>query len=84
MLCFFLIFNGLATECPARYLRLVIREFRHQRSQRPGDPVTLQRIVGGKLVALKPDESLESFQSNRPSPPSPASSNTCGGIPRSG
>lgn len=32
------------------------------------DPVTLQRIVGGKLVALKPDESLESFQSNRPSP----------------
>jgi capsid protein len=32
------------------------------------DPVTLQRIVGGKLVALKPDESLDSFQSNRPSP----------------
>ena len=32
------------------------------------DPVTLQRIVGGKLVALKPDESLESFQPNRPSP----------------
>jgi capsid protein len=32
------------------------------------DPVTLQRIVGGKLVSLKPDESLESFQSNRPSP----------------
>jgi len=32
------------------------------------DPVTLQRIVGGKLVALKPDESIESFQSNRPSP----------------
>ena len=32
------------------------------------DPVTLQRIVGGKLVALKPDESLESVQSNRPSP----------------
>ena len=30
--------------------------------------MTLQRIVGGKLVALKPDESLESFQSNRPSP----------------
>jgi capsid protein len=24
--------------------------------------------VGGKLVSLKPDESLESFQSNRPSP----------------
>jgi capsid protein len=32
------------------------------------DPVSLQRIMGGKLVALKPDESLESFQSNRPSP----------------
>lgn len=32
------------------------------------DPVTLQRIIGGKLVALKPDESLDSFQSNRPSP----------------
>ncbi len=32
------------------------------------DPVSLQRIVGGKLVALKPDESIESFQSNRPSP----------------
>jgi capsid protein len=32
------------------------------------DPVTLQRIVGGKLIALKPDESLDSFQSNRPSP----------------
>jgi capsid protein len=34
----------------------------------PSDPVSLQRIVGGKLVALKPDESLDSFQSNRPSP----------------
>jgi len=32
------------------------------------DPVSLQRIVGGKLVALRPDESLDSFQSNRPSP----------------
>ena len=32
------------------------------------DPSTLQKIVGGKLVALKPDESIESFQSNRPSP----------------
>lgn len=32
------------------------------------DAVSLQKIVGGKLVALKPDESLESFQSNRPSP----------------
>ena len=34
----------------------------------PSDPITLQKIVGGKLVALKPDESIESFQSNRPSP----------------
>ena len=32
------------------------------------DPVGLQRIIGGKLVALKPNESLDSFQSNRPSP----------------
>jgi capsid protein len=32
------------------------------------DPSSLQKIVGGKLVALKPDESIESFQSNRPSP----------------
>jgi capsid protein len=32
------------------------------------DPVSLQRIVGGKLIALKPDVSLDSFQSNRPSP----------------
>ena len=32
------------------------------------DPASLQKIVGGKLVALKPDESLDSFQSNRPSP----------------
>jgi hypothetical protein len=37
-------------------------------SNDPSDPVSLQRIVGGKLVALKPDESLDSFQSNRPSP----------------
>ena len=28
----------------------------------------MQRIIGGKLVALKPNESLDSFQSNRPSP----------------
>lgn len=34
----------------------------------PSDPVALQQIVGGKLVALKPNESIESFQSNRPSP----------------
>lgn len=32
------------------------------------DPGLLQRIIGGKLVALKPNESLDSFQSNRPSP----------------
>jgi capsid protein len=37
-------------------------------SGEPSDPVSLQKIVGGKLVALKPDESLDSFQSNRPSP----------------
>ncbi len=35
----------------------------------PGsDPRQLQKIIGGKLVALKPDESLDSFESNRPSP----------------
>jgi lambda family phage portal protein len=32
------------------------------------DPVSLQKIVGGKLVALKPNESLDSFESKRPSP----------------
>ena len=32
------------------------------------DPVRLQKIVGGKLVKLEPGESLDSFQSNRPSP----------------
>ena len=32
------------------------------------DPAELQRIVGGKLVALRPNESIESFQSSRPSP----------------
>lgn len=32
------------------------------------DPVSLQKIIGGKLVALKPDEQLESFTSSRPSP----------------
>jgi capsid protein len=31
-------------------------------------PADLQRVVGGKLVALKPHESLESFESKRPSP----------------
>ena len=34
----------------------------------PSDPVALQKIMGGKLVALKPEESLDSFTSNRPSP----------------
>jgi len=32
------------------------------------DPADLQRVVGGKLIALRPDESLESFESKRPSP----------------
>ena len=32
------------------------------------DPGALQKIVGGKLVSLKPGESLDSFQPNRPSP----------------
>ncbi len=32
------------------------------------DTTDLQRIVGGKLLALKPNESLESFESKRPSP----------------
>jgi lambda family phage portal protein len=31
------------------------------------DPAAIQRITGGKVVALKPGESMESFQSNRPS-----------------
>jgi capsid protein len=32
------------------------------------DPTSLQRITGGKLVALKPHESLDSFEPKRPSP----------------
>lgn len=32
------------------------------------DPKFIQRIVGGKVVALKPGESLEAHQPNRPSP----------------
>lgn len=32
------------------------------------NPGSLQEITGGKVVALKPNESLESFVSNRPSP----------------
>ena len=31
-------------------------------------PVSLQEIVGGKIVALKPNESIDSFESKRPSP----------------
>jgi capsid protein len=31
-------------------------------------PATLQQITGGKLVALKPNESLDSFEPKRPSP----------------
>jgi len=37
-------------------------------NQDPSDPVALQKIVGGKLVALKPNESIDSFESKRPSP----------------
>lgn len=36
--------------------------------QESSDPVSLQKIVGGKLVALKPNESIDSFESKRPSP----------------
>lgn len=32
------------------------------------DPTSMQKIVGGKWVALKPGEKLEAFESNRPSP----------------
>lgn len=32
------------------------------------DPASLQQVVGGKLVALKPNENMESFESKRPSP----------------
>ncbi|MEX0331471.1 MAG: phage portal protein [Puniceicoccaceae bacterium] len=31
------------------------------------DPSAIQRITGGKVLALKPGESMDSFQSNRPS-----------------
>lgn len=34
----------------------------------PSDPKQLQRIVGGKIVAIGTDETLESFESKRPSP----------------
>ena len=32
------------------------------------DPRALQKILGGKLVAVQPHESIESYNSNRPSP----------------
>lgn len=32
------------------------------------DPKALQKIVGGKLVSILPHESIESYESNRPSP----------------
>ena len=32
------------------------------------DPQQVQKIVGGKVVSIKTNESLESYQSNRPSP----------------
>ena len=32
------------------------------------DPASLQKITGGKLVALKPHESIDSFEPKRPSP----------------
>ena len=36
--------------------------------QEPSDPASLQKITGGKMVALKPNESLDSFEPKRPSP----------------
>lgn len=32
------------------------------------DPKALQKIVGGKLVSIHPHESIEAYESNRPSP----------------
>jgi capsid protein len=32
------------------------------------DPAALQKIVGGKLVVLKPGEKMEAYSSNRPNP----------------
>ncbi len=37
-------------------------------AEKPSEPAALQKIIGGKLVALKIGESLDSFQPNRPSP----------------
>ena len=36
--------------------------------QEASDPASLQKITGGKMVALKPNESLDSFEPKRPSP----------------
>ena len=46
------------------------RDFRIDTPRTPSgsDAGFLQTILGGKLVKLQPDEALESFQSNRPSP----------------
>ncbi|WP_038168534.1 phage portal protein [Verrucomicrobium sp. BvORR106] len=32
------------------------------------DPVAIQKIMGGRIAALKPGEEMESYQSSRPSP----------------
>ncbi len=34
----------------------------------PSDPQAIQKIIGGRVVALKPGESLDTHQPNRPSP----------------
>jgi len=40
----------------------------HPTSGESSDATSLQQVVGGKLVALKPNENIESFESKRPSP----------------
>jgi capsid protein len=47
---------------PVSFIIGAIREHPHS------DPTALQRIVGGKWVALAPGEDLMPFESNRPSP----------------
>ena len=46
------------------------RDFRLDSAPEPegSDPGFLQKILGGKLIKLQPSETIESFQSNRPSP----------------
>lgn len=34
----------------------------------PTDPASLQRIIGGKTISLRPGEKFEAFESKRPSP----------------